>query len=800
MSGPRDFVQHLVDAFGLPKDQAFTFQFLTDTGASEGRRISRGAQLFTASAKTIGTEVIERSEGVDFPNVYITSGLYDPATITKHEGRLRENCRRVLWLTIDADAALWLARESGKKKDLQAGLQELDDSELKETLHQHYRECNTIANEVLKPSLWVRSGYGHYALYYLADGTDVELAVTASVALRQAWIRHAGYNCCDATTDAGTRIIRLPGTWNVKNPERPRKCITADGGGDLYTVAEILAACPDEPRTPGVVSPAQRDWEKRVCSKTREFIASGVTEERNNSLFRAACDMAGCGATEEEALLLLMDAAKKCGHDSSFTPHEAYRTVQSAFSRDREPVRKVIEDLEVADSLKDVGIEYRVLGLILRDAGCLATACERINEDDFSSKDSARVFTAARERNIASVPVDPVAISEELAAHKWPEAAELAALVATVPGDIHDLPSWLQQMIDLSSERSVVRLCADTVSILSGPHGNNEVANFVTKAGKVMDRVSQRDWKILRDSVGEEFDRIFARSVANKKAAEEGYTIPPLEGVPTGIAQIDEATGGLEYGTCSVIGGRTSDGKTSLAMAIALEAAEANIPVGYFPTEVGSLQMARKYLAMNIPVETAKLKRAILTEEQWGRISVLQHAIENFPFYTYECEGSLSQIQSAISNGVIKYGLKLVVIDFIQQVSAPFHVNNNAAKFSEIFRRLAAQTRGLGIHELWVSQLRRPDRDYGKSWRPQINDFMESGSIEQLVRYAFAVWQDNSDDRSSTRKAEIRCMKSTFGGKFGLYGEFDCTRQRFINLSETNNAKENAGDGDPYHG
>jgi replicative DNA helicase len=126
--------------------------------------------------------------------------------------------------------------------------------------------------------------------------------------------------------------------------------------------------------------------------------------------------------------------------------------------------------------------------------------------------------------------------------------------------------------------------------------------------------------------------------------------------------------------------------------------------------------------------------------------------------------------------------VQFIVVDFLQLISSSAFVGNNAAQTGDICKRLQALAKKTRCHMMWVSQLKRADSDYSRTeWRPHLSDFKESSTIEQLVRYAFGVWQDLKSDRNEgQRLAEIHLLKQNFGGLAQFEGTFDTHKQKFV--------------------
>jgi hypothetical protein len=76
------------------------------------------------------------------------------------------------------------------------------------------------------------------------------------------------------------------------------------------------------------------DGRGRISRQTKDFIEFGAGPgTRNNRLFKAACDLNGCGYTQREAESMLMNISVTSGLKGS----EVIATIKSAFSQDREP-------------------------------------------------------------------------------------------------------------------------------------------------------------------------------------------------------------------------------------------------------------------------------------------------------------------------------------------------------------------------------------------------------------------------------------------------------------------------------
>jgi P4 family phage/plasmid primase-like protien len=104
----------------------------------------------------------------------------------------------------------------------------------------------------------------------------------------------------DKTSDI-VRILRIPGTYNLKNPKEPKAVSVLGEAKNRYAISEIeKVAVKLKPHQ----KPISGNW-----SKAPEGVPQG---ERNTTLFKYAMHLLGRGLTQAEAWPLMKIAADKC--------------------------------------------------------------------------------------------------------------------------------------------------------------------------------------------------------------------------------------------------------------------------------------------------------------------------------------------------------------------------------------------------------------------------------------------------------------------------------------------------------
>lgn len=234
---------------------------------------------------------------------------------------------------------------------------------------------------------------------------------------------------------------------------------------------------------------------------------------------------------------------------------------------------------------------------------------------------------------------------------------------------------------------------------------------------------------------------------ANEAYQAEG---PPPGAVPTGIAPLDAALGGLFPGDLVILGGRPSMGKSAIAEAIALGAARAGRGVLFASLEMRTSSVALRALSealahkgVRVPYRDARLGK--LTEDQFREFVMAACEIEKLPIVlTPPTIRSIEMLQGAVRRAarVLESRgapLSLIVFDYLQLAEAPGP--NQIERVSAISKALKGMASRHDVPVLALSQLSRAVETRDDK-RPLMADLRDSGSIEQDADVILFAYRD----------------------------------------------------------
>jgi replicative DNA helicase len=262
-----------------------------------------------------------------------------------------------------------------------------------------------------------------------------------------------------------------------------------------------------------------------------------------------------------------------------------------------------------------------------------------------------------------------------------------------------------------------------------------------------------------------------------------------VTGVPSGFKDLDEMTAGFQPSDLTIIAGRPSMGKTSLALNVAMYAAmEASIPTAIFSLEMSKEQIALRILCSKARVNLKSLRTGYLSwDREWPRLAAAAGIISEAPLFVDDTPAITTlEIRAKARRLKKERDLGLIIVDYLQLMRGPSRSDSREQEISEISRSLKALAKELNVPVIALSQLNRKVEDRPNK-RPQLADLRESGAIEQDADVILFIYRDEvynkSEDNPKKGEAEIIVGKQR-NGPIGLAkAHFNAAYSTFLPLA-----------------
>lgn len=265
----------------------------------------------------------------------------------------------------------------------------------------------------------------------------------------------------------------------------------------------------------------------------------------------------------------------------------------------------------------------------------------------------------------------------------------------------------------------------------------------------------------------------------------------PSETMTLGLRELDEVTGGLRRRQTTIIGARTSVGKSALSLQAAIATAQAGYGVLYLSLEMTPEVMCQRAVAHLAQVDGRRLQSRCLDARELGRVqNALKLLKGEMPIQLNASQSmSLAEIlllvtsahRSMRRNG---QSLGLVVVDHIGLVRPAGELlkASREQQVATVSRSLRGIAERFDCHVIGCCQVNRgSEKRQGAEKRPQLHDLRDSGSVEQDADMVVLIHRgrDNSGLFLS-EPAEIVVAKNRVNGQLGMVkAEFDAPMQTF---------------------
>lgn len=240
-------------------------------------------------------------------------------------------------------------------------------------------------------------------------------------------------------------------------------------------------------------------------------------------------------------------------------------------------------------------------------------------------------------------------------------------------------------------------------------------------------------------SIKDEVTRI--ADVIRKRTTE----LMGLTGVPSGFLQVDRITLGWQPTDLIIIAARPSMGKTALAVQAGINTAvDFGIPVGIFSLEMSAYQLALRATSIRTGMNIKTLRTKMFNPLDWDNFMTRTAKLSGAPLYIDDTGGlSLSELRSKARRMVSNYGVKLIIIDYVQLMRGESYMKgvSREQEIGTISRGCKALAKELNIPIILLSQLSRDVEKRGGAKIPILADLRDSGSLEQDADIVMFPWR-----------------------------------------------------------
>lgn len=372
-------------------------------------------------------------------------------------------------------------------------------------------------------------------------------------------------------------------------------------------------------------------------------------------------------------------------------------------------------------------LEKLILGQILIENESVYRIAGELSENLFTVPENKIVVRAILNLLQKDVKIDLVTLTNQIVSMKLlqqvggvPFISDLTNRVATTQNlEIH---------FKILQQNYIARNLIEVGEEVKGKiiEGIEDVFEVRDEAVQSLEAIEKNMVKSKISSVSEIHAELLKETILNANSTS-------TSGVPSGLKLVDAVTNGWQKSDLIILAGRPAMGKTACAISMVMNPAiEENIPVGIFSLEMSKEQVVGRMQSILSKINVSKIVKKQLDGREIIQLDQACKSLESAPIYIDDTAGlSIIEFKSKARTLVRDFGVRMIVVDYLQLMRSGLRNNNREQEISEISRGLKNVAKELSIPIIALSQLSRSVEMRGGDKKPQLSDLRESGQIEQ---------------------------------------------------------------------
>ncbi len=434
-------------------------------------------------------------------------------------------------------------------------------------------------------------------------------------------------------------------------------------------------------------------------------------------------------------------------------------------------------------------LEKAVLGALMIDNESLSDAIDSLQAEYFYAPKHQKIFEAIVNLFNNTQPVDILTVSEELKRIEMFKEIGGLAYISELTNNVSS-SSNTEFHARIIAEKFIKRSLINISKKISNDAFDDSVDIF-----DLLNDAEANLFTVTEGTLRKSYDKMSSlikgalENIETLRNKEDG-----LSGVPSGFTNVDRVTSGWQKSDLVIVAARPGMGKTAFALTMARNiAVDHNTPIGFFSLEMSSEQLVNRLIASEAELGASKLRKGDLADHEMVQLHEKIKHLSEAPIFIDDTPGlSIFELRAKARRLVKNHGVRIIMIDYLQLMTAGGKGGNREQEISTISRSLKGIAKELKIPVIALSQVNRgvESRTGVGSKRPMLSDLRESGAIEQdadivtfIYRpeyYKIYEWDNGDDSRgqgeliiAKHRNGSLNNVRLKFTGEFAKFSDLD---------------------------
>jgi replicative DNA helicase len=387
-----------------------------------------------------------------------------------------------------------------------------------------------------------------------------------------------------------------------------------------------------------------------------------------------------------------------------------------------------------------IEVEEAVLGALMLERDAIYKVSSIISEESFYKSEHQTIFRTVLELSDSGKSIDLLTVTQKLKDNNLLEEVGGPAFITQLTRRVASAAHIEQHARTIAEKFFSRELIRRFTSCINKAYEDNidELELEYSQATQAIDDL------LAGKSGMKHISTILDETRTDLNIRQEKAMAGEIQGVNTGLADLNEINNGWQKGELIIIAARPSMGKTAVSLNLFTKsAAIKNKNVCFFSLEMENLKLSKRLILSFGGIIRTNFERGTMTEGDWSSYNRADKELRQLPIFIDDTPGAdVRHISSVIRNKVRKGQCDLVVIDYLQLVETPqsYSNKNREREVADISRGLKKAAKAADVPIILLAQLNRAIENR-EDKTPRLADLRESGAIEQDADMVIFPWR-----------------------------------------------------------
>lgn len=410
------------------------------------------------------------------------------------------------------------------------------------------------------------------------------------------------------------------------------------------------------------------------------------------------------------------------------------------------------------NKLKALDAEMSILSCLLKDPKLIPVYLDRLSTELFYLAFHKNIFSCLVEMYDQGIDIDIVTLVDY---HHKTKGKDISFELVSIKDHVLSaqlIDKYVEICIEKLHYRKIRDLCVSAIHKISEGEKPEDIIQEI--GGEISNIHGSDDEITLPEQMHLLNDLIDKRRHGDSSM----YLWTGFQGIdrlmPTGINNTD----------LFIIAGRPSNGKSTLAIQIALNMIHQKRAILFFSIEMSTLQILSKAICIEANINLSNFSKGKLIPTEYENYAKTIGMFSQYPLKVIDRASSLNEIKSKAISYKQKRMCDVLFVDYLQLLPCKGENRNDA--ISQITGQLKRLSKQIQVPIILLSQLSRMNEKEKRE--PILSDLRDSGAIEQDADKVLFVHRSNLIDPNAIDKIKLDKDRD------GEVGRLDVTFDRNI--------------------